>query len=327
MGYQQVEPGVSEMRRQNLIIFCSLIVACSALELAAQGLVGVPIPTPHVSMVGNVISIHDDWDNEMPMKDQETIRRSFIVNAAGSASKLEVDNVFGSIKVTGIAGDQIQLVVTKTIKAESKDRLDAAHKEVTLDMTQSGNSVKLYVKGPFRCNCDDCYHSHGDEGYVVHMDFELQVPLQTALNVKTINQGNIRIENVSGDYSVRNVNGSIEMLGVGGAGIAKTVNGGLKIRFRENPTANSQFASVNGSVELSFQDNLAADFRFKTFNGGVYSDFPMSALPQRPAMEEHRNGKFVFHSDRFTGGRVGSGGPEIRVENLNGDIRVLKNHV
>ena len=315
------------MRIRNQLISWCVAAVFTPLLAAQDTALAVPIPTPTINIIGSVISIHDDWDNEMPVKDQETIRRSFTVNAAGSANKLEVDNVFGSIKVTGIAGDQIQLVVTKNIKAESKDRLDAAHKEVTLDMTQSGNFVKLYVNGPFRCNCDDCYHSHGDEGYVVHMDFELQVPLKTELNVRTVNQGNIRIENVSGDYSVRNVNGSIEMLGVGGAGIAKTVNGGLKIRFRENPTASSQFASVNGSVELSFQDNLAADFRFKTFNGGVYSDFPMAALPQRPATEEHRNGKFVFHSDRFTGGRVGNGGPEIRVENLNGDIRVLKNHV
>jgi DUF4097 and DUF4098 domain-containing protein YvlB len=198
---------------------------------------------------------------------------------------------------------------------------------VMLDMTQNGNAVKLYVNGPFRCNCNDCYHSHGDEGYVVHMDFELQVPAKTELNVQTVNQGNIRIENVSGDYSVHNVNGSIDMLDVGGAGTVKTVNGGIQVRFRENPAASSTFASVNGSVELSFQDNLAADFRFKTFNGAVYTDFPMSALPQKPATEEHRNGKFVFHSDRFTGGRVGNGGPEIKVENLNGDIRVLKNHV
>src|SRR6266404_936587 len=289
------------MRIKNqLISWC--VAAVFTPLLAAQGAVAVPIPNPQITIVGSVISIHDDWDNEMPVKDQETIRRSFTVNAAGSPNKLEVDNIFGSIKVTGVAGDQIQLVVTKTTKAESKDRLDTAHKEVTLDMTQSGNSVKLYVNGPFRCNCDDCYHSHGDEGYVVHMDFELQVPLKTALNVRTVNQGNIRIENVSGDYSVRNVKGRIEMLGSGGGRIAKTVNCGVKIRFPENPTANSQFASVNGSVELSFQDNLAADFRFKTFNGGVYSDFPMSALPQRPATEEHRNGKFVFHSDRFTGG-------------------------
>src|SRR5256885_15648544 len=106
--------------RNQLIAWC--VTAVFMPLLAAQGTVAVPIPTPTISIVGNVINIHNDWDNEMPVKDQETIRRSFTVNAAGSVNKLEVDNIFGSIKVTGIAGDQIQLVVTKTIKAESKDR-------------------------------------------------------------------------------------------------------------------------------------------------------------------------------------------------------------
>jgi hypothetical protein len=194
-------------------------------------------------------------------------------------------------------------------------------------MTQDGNSVKLYVNGPFRCQCEDCVSFHGDAGYVVHMDFQVQVPNKLDLDLKTVNQGQVKVQGVSGNYSVRNVNGSIEMLDVAGSGKAKTVNGGVKVTFRENPKADSQFTSVNGAVELYFAGNLAADFRFKTFNGGVFSDFPMTTLPQRSGTEERRNGKFVFRSDRFTGGRVGNGGPEIRVENLNGDIRVLKNHV
>jgi len=41
-------------------------------------------------------------------------------------------------------------------------------------------------------------------------------------------------------------------------------------------------------------------------------------------VQERRNGKLVFRTDRYTGGRVGSGGPEIKLENLNGDIRVLE---
>ena len=39
---------------------------------------------------------------------------------------------------------------------------------------------------------------------------------------------------------------------------------------------------------------------------------------------ERKNGRFVYRSDRYTGGRAGSGGPEIKLENLNGDIRVLE---
>jgi DUF4097 and DUF4098 domain-containing protein YvlB len=142
-----------------------------------------------------------------------------------------------------------------------------------------------------------------------------------------VNDGHIKVQGVEGNYSVHNVNGGIEMLNIAGSGKVRTINGGVKVTFRENPRANSEYASLNGNVELYFAQNLAADFRFKTFNGGVFSDFPLSALPNRSATEERKNGKFIFRSDRYTGGRVGSGGPEIKVENFNGEIRVLERHV
>jgi DUF4097 and DUF4098 domain-containing protein YvlB len=104
------------------------------------------------------------------------------------------------------------------------------------------------------------------------------------------------------------------------------VNGSVKVSFRENPKENSEFSTVNGDVDLRFVKGLSADFRFKTFNGEVFSDFEMTSLPARNTSVQQHNGKFVFRTDRSTGGRVGSGGPEIKAENLNGSIRVLEHH-
>jgi hypothetical protein len=269
---------------------------------------------------------HDRWSSDMNVKEQETIKKSFPMTAATQKS-LEVDNVFGSIQVVASSTNEIQLVVTKTIQAESKAKIELAKKEVTLDITQDNNSVRLYVNGPFRCNCQDCNHGDRDSEYVVSMDFQIQVPVSTDLKLRTVNDGEIKVQGVAGSYAVNNINGGIEMLNVAGSGKVRTVNGGVKVTFRENPQANSEYASLNGNVELYFRENLAADFRFKTFNGGVHSDFPLTALPAHAPVEERRNGKFIFRSDRYTGGRVGSGGPEIKVENFNGEIRVLERHV
>src|SRR5215472_16048166 len=269
----------------------------------------------------------DDDDSSMRMHEQETIRKTF--NLTGASKILEVDNIFGSIEVTGGQGDQVQLVVNKTIYAESKDRMEAAKKEVTLDITDQPDFLKLYVNGPFRCNCGDGHNNcgwHGDRGYTVKMDFQLQVPRSIEVRLKTVNSGHVRVQDVTGNFSVHNVNGGIEMQNVAGSGVAKTVNGPVKVTFRENPREKSDFATINGNVDLYFVRGLAGDFRFKTMNGAVYSDFEMTSLPAQPASAERRGTKFVFRSDRFTGGRVGSGGPEIKAENLNGDIRVLERH-
>jgi DUF4097 and DUF4098 domain-containing protein YvlB len=122
------------------------------------------------------------------------------------------------------------------------------------------------------------------------------------------------------------VNGDIEMDNLAGSGTARTVNGPIIVSFRQNPRENSEFKTVNGNIELRFAHDLSADFRFKTFNGGVYSDFPVTASPVHAIQEERRGGKMVYRADRFTEARVNSGGPEIQIENLNGDIRILENH-
>jgi DUF4097 and DUF4098 domain-containing protein YvlB len=158
------------------------------------------------------------------------------------------------------------------------------------------------------------------------MDFTLKVPRDIDLKVKTVNGGRVVVRGTNGSFLVRNVNGDIEMDNVSGSGTARTVNGPVKVSFRQNPHENSEFKTINGNVDLHFAHDLSADFRFKTFNGGIYSDFPVTALPVHAIQEERRGGKMVYRADRFTSARVNAGGPEIQIENLNGDIRILENH-
>lgn len=268
-----------------------------------------------------------DWDNWYQVKDVQTVRNSYTMSGTGKRT-LEVDNIFGSIEVVGTSGDQVQMVVTETYQAENKDRLERAKKEVSLDVTNENNVLRLYVNGPFRCHCrNDGWDGSEHSGYVVKMDFRLEVPRDIDITLSTVNDGNVNISNITGEYRVRNVNGSIDMADIAGSGAVKTVNGHVKVSFRQNPHENSEFSSINGDVELDFAQGLAADFRFKNMNGGVYTDYELTMLPQRPGTEERQGHRFVYRSDRFSGGRVGSGGPEIRVENLNGAIRILQRHV
>jgi DUF4097 and DUF4098 domain-containing protein YvlB len=275
------------------------------------------------------VDVDDDSGSDFPLREEETINKTLTMGAGSKT--LDVDNVNGSVEVVGTQGNQVQLVVKKTIRAESKAMMEAAKKEVTLDITDQPDLLKFYVNGPFRCNCngngDGCSAwRHGDRGYSVSMDFQLQVPRDIDVKVKTVNGGHVNVRNVSGKFSVNNVNGRIEMQDIAGSGHARTVNGAVKVSFRENPKENSDFSTINGDVDLQFAKGLSADFRFKTFNGEVFSDFEMTSLPARNARAEQHNGKFVFRTDRSTGGRVGSGGPEIKAENLNGSIRVLERH-
>src|SRR5215471_102204 len=122
------------MKQQFLILV--LLYSLAAMLLPR---LGSPV---HAAAAG------DDDDSSMRLKESETIRKTF--NLTGAHKILDVDNIFGSIDVVGGQGDQVQLVVNKTIRAESKDKMEAAKKEVTLDITDQPDLVKLYVNGPFR---------------------------------------------------------------------------------------------------------------------------------------------------------------------------------
>src|SRR6266436_5243712 len=271
----------------------------------------------------------EEIDNDGPSlteHEQEKIEKTFAMPAGAGRRTLEIDNVWGSIDVVGTASDKVQLTVNKSIRAESKGKIEQAKKDVTLDITQQVDVLKLYVDGPFRCNCHDCERSRDDEGYVVKMDFKVQVPRDIDIKIKTVNEGHVSVRDINGSFLVRNVNGDIQIRNIAGSGTARTVNGPVKVSFRQNPREASDFATVNGAVELQFAHDLSADFKLKAFNGGIYSDFPVTALPLQGMQEEHHGSKVIFRVDRYTGARINAGGPQIKIENLNGDIRILENH-
>ena len=83
----------------------------------------------------------------LPLEQNDTIRKNFTVSGSG---KLNVDNVNGSLHVTGYGGSELQITARKRIRAESADAMQQAAREVKLDLTQEGNTHCAYVDGPFR---------------------------------------------------------------------------------------------------------------------------------------------------------------------------------
>jgi hypothetical protein len=259
------------------------------------------------------------------VEEKEEIQKTLKFEDPSKPKEVVVDNIFGSITAEGYSGKEVQLLVHKTIKARTKEIIQRAKEEVELEITEDGNTIDLYVDGPFRCsNKGRRSRRWRNPGYEVHFDFELKVPHQTSLFLKTVTKGDIEVKNVEGEFQIKNVNGKIKMTEVAGAGEAHTVNGGVTVLFTKNPQTDCSFRTINGDIEISFREGLSADFRMKTFNGDAYSDFPVEYLPARPAVSKRHKGKFIYKSDRFVGVRVKQGGPEIKMDTLNGDLLIAK---
>ena len=260
------------------------------------------------------------------IENNEEIKKTLRFSDPKAEKQLVVDNVFGSITVVGIKGDEVKLNVHKTTTAKSEKKFARAQQEIRLEITEEDNLIDLYIDGPFRCkNGSVNFRGWRHYGYEVSYDFELQVPFETEITLKTVNDGEISVKKIKGNYTVDNVNGGIKMHELEGSGHVYAVNGDVTVEFNKNPEKNCYFGSLNGEVKIYFQSPLSADFRLKTFNGDVYSDFPVTHLPQKkPFKLEKRNGKKVYKCDKTYGVRAGDGGPEIELDGFNGDIHIYK---
>jgi len=254
------------------------------------------------------------------LEKKDTISQVFKFSAAERARTVKIDNVFGSITVSGTSTGEVRLEARKLVRADSQDALQKAERDVTLKMAEKDNQVEIYVDGPFRCR-EGSDRGFGHD-YIVAYDFTVQVPERTSLVLKTVNDGDILVTNVRGEFTVRNVNGHIELQGIAGPVSGKTVNGRIRAAFSENPAAACSFTTVNGDLDVRFTPGLDADFRLKTLNGEIYSDYPVRYLPVKPGTGKRENGRFVYRSHGHQGVRVGQGGPEISMETLNGDISI-----
>jgi len=249
--------------------------------------------------------------------------------AAGGGRALDVRNINGFIHVEATNDSTVQMSIRKVIRAETRDDLAAAQRDVRLDFRDGAARIEAIVTDHRGHVCGEEWNDRGERWdrvrYSVKFDFTIRVPRDVALRLCTVNSGDVIVNGTRGDFDVANVNGNIDMRDVAGSGRAHTVNGPVSVTFTANPKQPSSFKTVNGNVDVSFPVGLAADLSMKTFNGGLFTDFDVQPLAGTVAAAgERRNGRFVYRANEFTRVRVGNGGPEIAFETLNGNVRARR---
>lgn len=266
------------------------------------------------------------------LEDNRTWREVKTFTAGGGPRVLELDGFRGSITATATRGDAVEIVVHEKVTGRSKAEIDEARRQVTVDLTQEGNRVKIYVDGPFRCHdpekdrerCRNCSCGDRDKDRVsqrVTHNFELRIPAGTGIDLGTV-MGDVRVDGTDGAFEVSSVNGKVVMAGVRGAGTARSVNGGVKVTFAANPNGACKFETVNGELDVAFRPGLGADASFKTLNGEVYTDFPYKMRSLATPAGDRKDGRFVLRKAGSFGITIGGGGPEIAFATINGDILV-----
>jgi hypothetical protein len=235
-----------------------------------------------------------------------------------------VRNVFGSVHVVAYDGATVEMTATETVSGDLRADIDRARKEVELRTESEEGRVAFRVRR-IGSQGDNGWNNHWGDGYRVAYDIEVRVPRDAAIEVGTVNDGEVVVEGVRGHFEVSNVNGAVRLTGLRGAGDIKTVNGPVSATFERAPAAATTFKTVNGKIDVSFPQDLKADLSFKTMHGEIYTDFDSEAIASEPVSDRSRDGgKLVVRAEHGSAIRIGGGGPAYSFETLNGSVYIRK---
>jgi hypothetical protein len=238
---------------------------------------------------------------------------------------LEVRDIEGNITVAAYDGADVEMTVEKSLSAQNEEEMRAARRDVSLDTGDGASTIHAIVRYPNQQTCGGAGGFTSHSGYHVRYDFTIRVPRTVRLQLCTINSGVVLVSGTAGDFDLSNVNGRIAMTDVAGTGSAVTVNGAVVASFVSAPQRSSTFRTVNGDVAITLPDSTSANFHMKTLNGHLLTDFAVESQPESAGViRESLGGLSMVRTSGFTTVRAGNGGPDLTLESLNGDVRVMR---
>jgi DUF4097 and DUF4098 domain-containing protein YvlB len=260
---------------------------------------------------------------------KETISRKFTLQKEAIAGTLAIYNINGSIKVEGYAGNEVVCKVDMTISAKNSTDLETGKKEFKPEFIQNEDSIIAYIAEPFDTRPHRSQNRHGQNrqvNYDFKLDFVVKVPYNMNLDISTINEGAIVVENVNGKLNVHHVNGAVTLNNAKGTTNAGTVNGDVTVTYLSNPSGNSSYNTINGDINVEYRSDLSADMQFKSMHGEFYTDFPnVEVLPAVTIKNKMKEGDgTVYKLNKTTAIRIGSGGKVFEFETLNGNVYIKK---
>ncbi|NDV43229.1 DUF4097 family beta strand repeat-containing protein [Flagellimonas sediminis] len=230
----------------------------------------------------------------------------------GQEGKLELNQISGSISVTGYEGKEVIVKVAVAEDGKSPNKEKNGMKRVggsglNISAEEKNNVVRI-----------------NNEMWSKETDFDIKVPYNFSLKLSTVNNGDISVLGVSGDLEISNVNGGISLLNVEGAVSANTTNGPVKVDFkRMGNMTDMAFSSFNGNVEVTFPNALKASVKAKSDMGDVYTDFDMDISENKPLVDKKQtSGSYKVKLEQWVKGKINGGGPELLFKTFNGDIMI-----
>ena len=234
--------------------------------------------------IGTGIEARDEW------------ARSYTVSPGAT---LEVRETNGKIRVEAASGDTIEVRATRIAKSQTEEAAQAALKDFTIKETAGADRVELDSS---QSGIQHALHPS------IRVDYEIKVPRSINVTIKTTN-GSVDVLGIAGALRIDGVNGRVSATGLGSSAEVSTVNGQLNLEFVSLGEAGVRCKTMNGQIVVTIPAASKATIAARVVNGVVRAE--NLALQ---ASEDSR---------RRLEATVGGGGPEIRLETTNGEIRIV----
>jgi hypothetical protein len=234
---------------------------------------------------------------------REDLKWSWAI-APGKA--IEIKGVNGRVHAKETSGSKVEVRAWKHAKHSDPE-------SVTIEIVEhaGGVTVCAVYPGPGN-NCEPgkqgSSHTHNND---VVVDFEVLVPAGVGFTGRTVN-GDVEAESLESPVEAHTVNGHVEVSTTKHAE-ASTVNGSITARLGSARADRLDFSTVNGSITLDLPAQVDADLHAATVNGGIETDFPITI---QGSINRHK-----------LEGTLGKGGMPLKLETVNGSIRLRKSSI
>ncbi|HYN01726.1 MAG TPA: DUF4097 family beta strand repeat-containing protein [Vicinamibacteria bacterium] len=261
---------------------------------------------------------------------------------AAADGKVTIENMSGSVKVTG--WDRAEVQVKGTVGSGGELSFDGSEKETTIEVeAEHGNpmgirsDLEVFVPAGSSVSIEGFAASISVAGVTGSVSAETvngsitQTGAAKGVELQSVNgaidvtkaSGRLKAEAVNGTVTVRDASGELEastvngkVLVIGGSfdrAALESVSGGVKFEAGLTPKATLSVESVSGSVDLLLPAGLGAEFTVSTFSGAITNELG-------PAAE--KSSQWTPQKElSFT---TGSGGARITVETLSGSVNIRK---
>lgn len=225
---------------------------------------------------------------------KDTWTRSYPITATGSFS---IINGNGRITVDAADINTIEVTAERIVRAGTEEVANEQLKLWEIEEQVSADSVSL---------------DSSTRGLTVRVSrnahYTVRVPRGLAVTLKSSN-GDVAVTGLTGAFSASASNGRITGNDLHGSAQVSTTNGVIHLTMAAIAENGVSAETTNGQVIVTLPRTANANLTARVTNGAI--------------SHENLDVQVVEQSRRRFDGRLGTGGPTVRVETTNGEVRIV----